>query len=53
MDDFVAKRYILDGTPGYMVSQLVDGRKICGQFVCESDYKDFCEWINRKPKIIE
>lgn len=50
---YFAAKTCLDGKPGYMVEQWEKGKKICSQFVDESLYKDYCEWIDCKPQLQE
>lgn len=50
-DKFVAKECNFQGEPGYMVSQIHDGRKVVEQFVAKSYYEQFCKAIGTQPEI--
>lgn len=50
-DNFIAKECNFQGEPGYMVSQIHNGKKAVEQFIAKSCYKEFCEKVGIEPKI--
>lgn len=49
----ISKKCILEGKPGYMVSQIFDGEEMGTQFVSESDYMAYSQECHVFPELIE
>lgn len=50
---FIAKETVFDGVPGFMVTQLHNGREVVKQFIRKEDYEDFCDSIHMTPKLVK
>lgn len=53
MSRFVASKCNFQGEPGYMVSQLHEGKVVARQFVAASVFDRFCAAIGIVPEIAD
>lgn len=49
-NEFISRKKNFQGTEGYMVSQMIQGKPTCEQFVPADNYEEFCKSINTIPR---
>lgn len=49
-NEFISRKKNFQGTEGYMVSQMIQGKLTCEQFVPADNYEEFCKSINTIPR---
>ena len=49
-NEFISRKKNFQGTEGYMVSQMIQGKPACEQFVPADNYEEFCKSINTIPR---